>query len=50
MNNTKYHSTVPNKTPMTAAKKSDIQNWLQQNNIGYEESMLKAQLLALVTQ
>lgn len=48
LDNASYHSTILNKVPTTASKKADIQEWLSRNNIHYENTFLKTQLLGLV--
>ncbi|GJQ80013.1 hypothetical protein Trydic_g9486 [Trypoxylus dichotomus] len=48
MDNTPYHSRKVENTPTRIWKKADIQNWLQNNGIEYEEDMIRAELLILV--
>ena len=48
MNNASYHSRQMNKTPASSSTKGDIKTWLQQNDIDYDEEMLKVELLDLV--
>lgn len=49
MDNASYHSSILNKVPTTASKKEDIKVWLTTNNIPFESTFLKPQLLELVT-
>ena len=37
LDNASYHSRLKEKQPTTVWKKSDLQNWLQENNITYNE-------------
>lgn len=48
LDNASYHSTLMNKAPTSASKKNEIQNWLKNNNIAFEETHLKTELLNLV--
>lgn len=48
MDNAPYHSRKKEKVPTTASRKADIQKWLKEKNIAYEEAELKAQLLIKV--
>lgn len=48
MDNASYHSTVKNKPPTSSSTKLEIQNWLNTNNIPYDPTALKLQLLDLV--
>lgn len=48
MDNARYHSTIKNKTPSSASTKAYIQDWLLKNNIQYDVTMLKTELLHLV--
>lgn len=48
MDNAPYHSIVLNDTPSSSTKISDIQKWLSQNNIPFDSTLKKPQLLMLV--
>ena len=48
MDNASYHSRQMNKAPTSSSTKGDIKTWLQQNDIDYDEEMLKVELLDLV--
>jgi hypothetical protein len=48
MDNTSYHAELLNKTPTSNSKKAAIQNWLNTNNIPYEQEILKGELLEIV--
>ncbi|KAH9644942.1 hypothetical protein HF086_010150 [Spodoptera exigua] len=48
MDNAPYHSVVLNKAPTSASKVAEIKIWLLQNNIPFDESLRKPQLLMLV--
>lgn len=48
MDNASYHSTIKNKPPTSSATKLEITNWLTTNNINYDATALKLQLLDLV--
>lgn len=50
MDNASYHVTQINKPPTMQSLKADIQKWLSDNNIVFEESFTKAELLCLVQQ
>lgn len=50
LDNASYHSKQLNRAPTTNSKKADIQQWLQERNIDYNDDMLKAQLLFLIKQ
>lgn len=41
MDNAPYHSKDSNKVPTTAARKEDIQKWLAENKIPFQEKMTK---------
>lgn len=47
MDNAPYHSVLLEKQPGSSWKKADICDWLNKNNIPYEASMLKSELLQL---
>lgn len=47
MDNAAYHSVEIEKQPCTSWKKCEIQEWLQKNNILYNNAMLKMELLQL---
>jgi hypothetical protein len=49
MDNASYHFQILNKTPTSNSKKAAIQDWLNTNKIPYEEEMLKAEVLEIVT-
>ncbi|KAH9631797.1 hypothetical protein HF086_005800 [Spodoptera exigua] len=48
MDNAPYNSVVLNKAPTSASKVAEIKIWLLQNNIPFNESLRKPQLLMLV--
>ncbi|KAJ8912219.1 hypothetical protein NQ315_009043 [Exocentrus adspersus] len=48
MDNAYYHSRRTEKIPSTGTRKKDIQEWLQSKNIGYNEDMVRTELLNLV--
>lgn len=48
LDNAPYHSVVLNKPPNTSSKKSEIIEWLQDNQINYATEMSKVELLQLV--
>lgn len=48
MDNASYHVTQINKPPTMHNLKADIQKWLSDNNITFEECFTKAELLCLV--
>lgn len=48
MDNASYHSTLINKAPTSSSTKGQIQEWLSNNNVNYERTALKVQLLELV--
>lgn len=48
MDNASYHTVRKNKAPTTANLKSEIKEWLNSNNIYFEEYHSKAELLCLV--
>ena len=48
MDNASYHSRQRNKAPTSSNKKGELQAWLEENSISYEEDMLKVELLELV--
>jgi hypothetical protein len=48
LDNAPHHSVQMNKPPTLASKKEAIQQWLQKNNINYEEKMTKTEQLQLV--
>lgn len=48
MDNASYHSRKTEKVPTTSWKKADIQEWLRNKNIPFEEDMIKLELLSLV--
>ncbi|RVE51206.1 hypothetical protein evm_004171 [Chilo suppressalis] len=50
MNNASYHVTQINKAPTMSNVKADIQKWLSNNGIPFEESFTKAELLCIVKQ
>jgi transposase len=50
MDNASYHVTQMNKPPTMQSLKSDIQKWLTENKIPYEESYKKAELMCLVNE
>lgn len=48
MDNAPYHSVQLNKAPTSGTRKDEMVNWLNRNNIRFEENMRKAELLELV--
>ena len=48
LDNAKYHNAVVEEQPTTNTRKVDIQAWLQQYRIPFDNSMLKSELLLLV--
>ena len=48
MDNASYHSRQVNKPPSSSSKKADIIAWLLNNQINFEQDMLKVELLELV--
>lgn len=48
LDNAPYHSRKLNKPPTANNRKAEIQQWLINQNIPYEDDMVKAELLALV--
>jgi transposase len=48
MDKTPYHSKKIDKVPTTATKKAEIQQWMRDKNIVYEDDLLKAELLQIV--
>lgn len=48
VDNAPYHNVQVNKAPTSTSKKADMQDWLRNHNIAYEEDMLKTQLYSLV--
>lgn len=48
MDNAPYHSVVLNKAPTSATKVADIKEWLNENEIPFDEALKKPQLLMLV--
>ncbi|KAJ8915262.1 hypothetical protein NQ315_014769 [Exocentrus adspersus] len=50
MDNASYHSRKVESIPTTSTRKSDMKAWLQSKNIGYEENMVRSQLLHLIRQ
>nr|XP_049694765.1 uncharacterized protein LOC126054218 isoform X1 [Helicoverpa armigera] len=50
MDNAPYHSVVLNKAPTSGSKVAEIKLWLLDNNITFEDSLRKPQLLMLVKQ
>lgn len=48
MDNASYHTVRKNKPPTTVNLKADIQKWLNENNIPFEEYLYKSELLCLV--
>ncbi|CAH0729134.1 unnamed protein product, partial [Brenthis ino] len=48
MDNAPYHSTVLNKAPTTGTKIAEIKEWLTQNQIHFDDTLRKPQLLMLV--
>ena len=48
MDNASYHSTVADKLPSSKTKKDDIRKWLEDNEVTYDLSQTKAELLRLV--
>jgi transposase len=48
MDNAAYHSEVLNRSPTSNWRKGDIQKWLENNNLPYDQTMLKAELLGIV--
>ncbi|XP_054267245.1 uncharacterized protein LOC128989381 [Macrosteles quadrilineatus] len=47
MDNAPYHSKILDKAPTQANKKTEIQEWLSEHNIQFEEHLRKAELLEL---
>lgn len=48
MDNASYHSALVEKTPTTSTRKQDMQQWLRDHNIPFDETMVKPQLLGLI--
>lgn len=48
LDNASYHDKKYNKPQTTGNRKTEIQDWLRENNIHYEDTDIKAQLLDLV--
>lgn len=48
IDNAPYHSTQIEKLPSSASLKSEMQKWLSDNNIPYEERMTKRELYHLI--
>jgi hypothetical protein len=48
IDNAPYHSKKIDKVPTTATRKAEIQQWLKDKNIAYEDDLLKAELLQIV--
>ncbi|XP_047539029.1 uncharacterized protein LOC125072442 [Vanessa atalanta] len=48
MDNASYHTVQKNKTPTMTNRKADIQKWLDENNIEYEEFFSKEELMCVV--
>ncbi|XP_047541309.1 uncharacterized protein LOC125074125 [Vanessa atalanta] len=48
MDNASYHTVQKNKTPTMTNRKADIQKWLDENNIEYEELFSKEELMCVV--
>lgn len=48
MDNAPYHSICINKCPNSNTKKADMQNWLTENNVEFNESFTKPQLYELI--
>lgn len=48
MDNASYHSVILDKAPTTATRKSDMQKWLEEHDIPYEKSLLKAELYEII--
>ena len=47
MDNASYHSVQSEKKPTSSSRKADIQQWLCDHNVQFENDMLRPQLLAL---
>ena len=47
MDNASYHSRNKSKAPNSGWRKADIQDWLRQNSVQFQEDMRKAELLEL---
>lgn len=50
MDNAPYHSKMINRIPTTSTRKADIVNWLELNNILYDNLVTKIKLLLLCRQ
>ena len=50
MDNASYHVTQINKPPTMNDLKADIQKWLTENDINYEQFFTKAELMCLVNE
>lgn len=50
MDNAPYHSVIRNKAPTSSSKVSEIKLWLSENNVPFEDSLRKPNLLMLVKQ
>lgn len=48
IDNAPYHSTQSEKPPISSSLKADMQNWLQSNNINFDEKMTKRELYHLI--
>ena len=48
MDNASYHSRQVNKAPTSSSTKNEIKSWLRQNDMDFEEDMLKVELLDVV--
>jgi transposase len=48
MDSAAYHSEVLNRSPTSNWRKGDIQKWLENYNLPYDQTMLKAELLGIV--
>lgn len=47
MDNASYHSVQTDKCPTSTTRKADIQKWLRDHDIPFEDDLLRPQLLAL---
>lgn len=48
MDNASYHSTLVEKAPTASTRKAEMQQWLREHNIPFNEKLLKPQLLDLI--
>lgn len=48
MDNARYHSKILDKAPTISSRKLDMQEWLKNHNIGFDDTFKKAELLQLI--